>query len=310
MLRTRNGLVAVAVGIIVGATALLTVDPRSGAAEPTVASAPDPSHGAADTSGQSTTSTLGWPGWEVLSSAKVRQAKTTISSPAFRAAGWLHVTPDDAGAPGTEINALLENGACPRVAYGENMRRCFGYVPFITGKTTPEFACPGGTGPTSPPTPPGPGRPDRGQRRRSARPICGSTAPRSPPTATSPATTPARPSTSPAAPTRPPTRWRSRSPQQPRHHAHPRRRRLEPDTRRTTTPGSSSRCSWTSPERLRLSTATRTSTQNNGAEPEQFGADREDRRDQHHRRRAERHGTAQIVGTRPAAASRSPSAST
>ncbi len=141
-MRTRNALVAVAAGLIVGAAALLVVDPGSGAAEPTVTAASDLSHGVADTSGQSTTSTLGLPGWEVLSSAKVRQAKATISSPAFRPAGWLRVTPDDAGAPGTEINALLKNGTCPRVEYGENMRRCFGYVPFITGKTTPEFASP------------------------------------------------------------------------------------------------------------------------------------------------------------------------
>jgi exo-1,4-beta-D-glucosaminidase len=36
------------------------------------------------------------------------------------------VKPDDAGAPGTEINVLVQNGKCPDVFYSDNMRKCFG----------------------------------------------------------------------------------------------------------------------------------------------------------------------------------------
>jgi exo-1,4-beta-D-glucosaminidase len=142
VLRMTSSVVTVAMSVIVGAAALAVVDPPSGATEPVATAASHSSQAAVSASGQSTTSTLGLQGWQVLSSAKVTQSRATISSPAFRPAGWMHVTPDDAGAPGTEINALLENRACPRVEYGENMRRCFGYLPFITGKTTPEFAMP------------------------------------------------------------------------------------------------------------------------------------------------------------------------
>src|SRR5262245_41716359 len=54
--------------------------------------------------------TIGLQGWRVQSSATATQTGDRISTPGFDAAGWLGVTPDDAGAPGTEVEALLQNG--------------------------------------------------------------------------------------------------------------------------------------------------------------------------------------------------------
>jgi exo-1,4-beta-D-glucosaminidase len=51
-----------------------------------------------------------------------------ISTPGFSTSGWLGVRPDDAGAPGTEIDALLQNGACPQVFFSTRMKDCFGYT--------------------------------------------------------------------------------------------------------------------------------------------------------------------------------------
>jgi exo-1,4-beta-D-glucosaminidase len=85
--------------------------------------------------------TLGASGWQVLSSAKVRQGGVKVSTAGFPTAGWLRVKPDDGGAPGTEIEALLQNGACPDVFYSDNRRRCFGTQ--ATGReTVPQFAVP------------------------------------------------------------------------------------------------------------------------------------------------------------------------
>ena len=44
-------------------------------------------------------STVGLSGWQVQSSAQAPQPGTAISQPGFRARSWLHVHPDDAGAP-------------------------------------------------------------------------------------------------------------------------------------------------------------------------------------------------------------------
>lgn len=86
--------------------------------------------------------TLGTQGWQVQSSAVATQPAAEISSPAFNPKGWLPVRPDDAGAPGTEINALLQNGACPNVFYSDNMRECFGYSDKRGPVTVAQFAVP------------------------------------------------------------------------------------------------------------------------------------------------------------------------
>ena len=89
--------------------------------------------------------------WQVQSSAATTdwttgtgatQGGAQISAPGFSTAGWLPVTADDAGAVGTEVEALLQNGLCPldqslqpvnqsadstsSVFYSNNMQQCFG----------------------------------------------------------------------------------------------------------------------------------------------------------------------------------------
>src|ERR1700690_1440167 len=49
---------------------------------------------------------LGAGGWQVASSATAAQSGAVISAPGFDAASWLPVTNDDAGAPGTGVEAL------------------------------------------------------------------------------------------------------------------------------------------------------------------------------------------------------------
>jgi exo-1,4-beta-D-glucosaminidase len=85
---------------------------------------------------------LGAGGWQVLSSATATQGGATISAPGFDTSGWLAVANDDGGAPGTEIEALLQNGACPNVYYSTNMKTCFGYETSIGADTVPEFDVP------------------------------------------------------------------------------------------------------------------------------------------------------------------------
>src|SRR2546423_14656844 len=69
---------------------------------------------------------LGTGGWKVLSSATATQSGQQISAPGFNTGGWLSVAPDDSGAPGTEIAALLQNGKGPNVFFATNMKSCFG----------------------------------------------------------------------------------------------------------------------------------------------------------------------------------------
>ncbi len=86
--------------------------------------------------------TLGSGGWQVLSSATATQGGAAISAPGFSTTGWLPVTNDDGGAPGTEIEALLQNGACPDVYYSTNMKTCFGSMTKIGADTVAKFDVP------------------------------------------------------------------------------------------------------------------------------------------------------------------------
>jgi exo-1,4-beta-D-glucosaminidase len=90
----------------------------------------------------STRMVLGTGGWKVLSSATATQSGQQISTPGFNTAGWLSVAPDDGGAPGTEIEALLQNGACPNVFFSDNMKKCFGFTSSIGPVTVPRFKVP------------------------------------------------------------------------------------------------------------------------------------------------------------------------
>ncbi|MFC0430290.1 beta-mannosidase [Kutzneria buriramensis] len=73
--------------------------------------------------------TLGLQGWQVQSSADATQPGEEVSKPGFDTSGWLQVRPDDAGAPGTEMGALVQNGKCPDIYFSDNMRKCFGSLP-------------------------------------------------------------------------------------------------------------------------------------------------------------------------------------
>src|SRR5689334_16027459 len=101
---------------------------------------------------------LGAGGWEVQSSAVATQTGGQISTPGFSTSGWLPVTNDDAGAPGTEIEALAQNGKCPgdtalqpvnlnsagttSAFYSNNMKLCYGYETAIGPDTVTEFDVP------------------------------------------------------------------------------------------------------------------------------------------------------------------------
>jgi hypothetical protein len=86
--------------------------------------------------------TLGLHGWQVQSSASASQSGATISKPGFATGSWLHVQPDDAGAVGTEVNALVQTGHCPNVFFSTNMKHCFGYMDRVGKDTIKRFAVP------------------------------------------------------------------------------------------------------------------------------------------------------------------------
>jgi exo-1,4-beta-D-glucosaminidase len=107
--------------------------------------------------GASNVINLGAGGWRVTSSAAAPQSGAAISEPGFDAGSWLPVRNDDAGAPGTEVEALLQNGVCPgdpslhvnqssdsrqSVFYGVNMKTCYGYMSHIGADTVPLFDVP------------------------------------------------------------------------------------------------------------------------------------------------------------------------
>ncbi|MFG1647175.1 sugar-binding domain-containing protein [Amycolatopsis sp. NPDC049252] len=87
-------------------------------------------------------STIGAQGWQVLTTASVKDGGDKVSTPGYATRGWLPVKPDDAGAPGTEINALVQNGKCPDVFVSDNMRKCFGYVTSVGPVVTKPFSDP------------------------------------------------------------------------------------------------------------------------------------------------------------------------
>jgi exo-1,4-beta-D-glucosaminidase len=108
--------------------------------------------------GASDTSNLGSNGWAVQSSAVATQSGAQISTPGFSTSTWLPVTNDDAGAPGTEIEALLQNGQCPgdpalqpvnqstsspnSVFFSNNMQLCYGFASKIGPVSVKEFGVP------------------------------------------------------------------------------------------------------------------------------------------------------------------------
>jgi exo-1,4-beta-D-glucosaminidase len=114
--------------------------------------------GAATGTGASDVTDLGAGGWRVASSATATQPGAAISAPSFDAGSWLRVANDTGGAPGTEIEALVQNGRCPgdhslqpvnvssdsrhSVFFSDNMRTCYGYEKHIGADTVPLFRVP------------------------------------------------------------------------------------------------------------------------------------------------------------------------
>ncbi|MDQ2895580.1 MAG: beta-mannosidase [Actinomycetota bacterium] len=88
------------------------------------------------------TSTVGLGGWQVQSSAQATQSGAKISNSGFAPSSWLLVRPDGAGAVGTEVGALVQNGRCPNVFFSINMKTCFGYMNQVGPDTIPMFAVP------------------------------------------------------------------------------------------------------------------------------------------------------------------------
>ena len=135
-------------GLAIAAAAVLAAGSAAAAASSTGLSAgqASPAHGAGSAAAAGTGSTaisnLGAGGWKVLSSATATQTGQQISTPGFNTAGWLSVANDDAGAPGTEIEALLQNGTCPNVFFSTNMKTCFGYMKSIGRDTVKQFNVP------------------------------------------------------------------------------------------------------------------------------------------------------------------------
>src|SRR6516165_3723842 len=108
--------------------------------------------------GASDITNLGSAGWAVQSSAVATQSGAQISTPGFNTSTWLPVANDDAGAPGTEIEALAQNGDCPgdaalqpvnqstsspnSVFFSNNMQLCYGNMTKIGPDTVSRFSVP------------------------------------------------------------------------------------------------------------------------------------------------------------------------
>ena len=108
--------------------------------------------------GASDISNLGSGGWTVQSSAVATQTGAQISTPGFSTSTWLPVSNDDAGAPGTEIEALAQNGKCPgdtalqpvnqgssgpsSVFFSNNMQSCYGFMNSVGADSVAQFDVP------------------------------------------------------------------------------------------------------------------------------------------------------------------------
>jgi exo-1,4-beta-D-glucosaminidase len=119
---------------------------------------PAPSPAAAADTGASDISNLGSTGWFVQSSAVATQTGAQISTPGFSTSGWLPVSNDDAGAPGTEIEAMAQNGQCPgdtalqlvnqstsgpnSVFFSNNLQLCYGNMTKVGPDTVAAFDVP------------------------------------------------------------------------------------------------------------------------------------------------------------------------
>ena len=146
---------------IATAAALVALAPRAQASPAAAAAppgAPPPAALAPVATGASDLTDLGAGGWEVQSSAVATQPGARISLPGFVATGWLPVSNDDAGAPGTEIEALAQNGKCPgdtalqpvnqnpdgpgSIYFADNLKSCYGFMDTLGPDTVAAFKVP------------------------------------------------------------------------------------------------------------------------------------------------------------------------
>ena len=137
---------AALIALVPGKQATATVTPVAATTTPTTAT------------GASDITDLGTSGWTVQSSAVATQTGAQISAPGFDTSSWLPVSNDDAGAPGTEIEALVQNGKCPgdtalqpvnqnadgpgSIYFSSNLKSCYGSMSSIGADTVAEFDVP------------------------------------------------------------------------------------------------------------------------------------------------------------------------
>ena len=157
--RPRSALWAAAVSVITLAWLVPGAAAAAGVAGPGASSPHKPAllSSPSDT-GASDISNLGTAGWAVQSSAAATQTGAQISTPGFNTSTWLPVTNDDAGGPGTEIEALAQNGRCPgdtalqpvnqgtsspgSVFFSNNLQLCYGTQSKIGPDTVSQFSVP------------------------------------------------------------------------------------------------------------------------------------------------------------------------
>jgi len=159
--RSKQARWAAAISVI----ALLGLASAAQASPLTTASTGAPPHTAAvaaasspSDTGASDVSNLGATGWAVQSSAVATQTGAQISTPGFNTSTWLPVSNDAAGAPGTEIEALAQNGKCPgdtalepvnqstnspsSVFFSANIQNCYGFMSKVGADTVAQFSVP------------------------------------------------------------------------------------------------------------------------------------------------------------------------
>src|SRR5581483_4104242 len=162
---TRRGL-PVRYVCLAAVSALILLVPGRQAIGTAAAATPAAASPAAAATGSSDTVNLGAGGWAVQSSAVATQTGAQISTPGFSTSTWLPVTNDDAGAPGTEIEALVQNGKCPgdtalqpvnqnpdgprSIWFSANLKSCYGSMSTIGPDTVAAFDSPCCGRPASP----------------------------------------------------------------------------------------------------------------------------------------------------------------
>ncbi|MFD8494589.1 beta-mannosidase [Amycolatopsis sp. NPDC059657] len=134
---TRSRIARLAVG-----AALILLPGLFTVVQPAAAQTDDEAVQLAAAQGSQGPSKIGTQGWQVLTTASVPDGGEKVSAPGYSTKGWLPVKVDDAGAPGTELTALVQNGKCPDVYYSDNMRKCFGYVGKLGPVVTKPFSDP------------------------------------------------------------------------------------------------------------------------------------------------------------------------